>query len=277
MELNPGKILNDIADKESYKKTYPEITGKGDMGALHELHVFLLPLNPDQKFVDLATEATKKYNETYASELKGYPMKMCYLTLLFRTAGPVKVLQSARYFRSEKQDEVIKEIYKDAAFYQQWGFDAVRIKIEANAHSNKGIPQTDDEAQLVPKYFEFHIKVEHKSKQENAIIAKEEEDNLIEVSKQMGKLYNVPVPLSWNNLSNADNHDNPGYQRFLNIRFRQTGLKNCASNVDNLCKSINETTTFRVVKSIDEYVWYDTYTEMDHGWIDFKPGDEIAV
>jgi hypothetical protein len=45
-------------------------------------------------------------------------MKMCYLTLLFRDVGPVKVLQSARYFRSNETDDVVKEIYKDAEFYR---------------------------------------------------------------------------------------------------------------------------------------------------------------
>ncbi len=35
-------------------------------------------------------------------------MKMCFLTLVFRNAGPVKVLQSARYYSSDDQDEVIK-------------------------------------------------------------------------------------------------------------------------------------------------------------------------
>jgi len=47
--------------------------------------------------------------------------------------------------------------------------------------------------------------------------------------------------------------------------------------LENLCKSINDTTNFRVVKSIDEYVWYDSYTMMDHGWIDFKPGEEVPA
>jgi len=52
----------------------------------------------------------------------------------------VKVLQSARYFRSNDTDDVIKEIYKDAEFYRKGGYDVAIIKIEANAHSNSGIP-----------------------------------------------------------------------------------------------------------------------------------------
>jgi len=277
MQSTKGKIVYDIDDKDKYKTSYPKLTGKSEHPALHELHCFLLPLNPEQKFIDLAMEATQKYNEKYASELKGYPMKMCFLALLFRTAGVVRVLQSARYFRSDDQDEVIKEIYKDAAFYQEFGFDVVRIKIEANAYANKGIPNTDEEAKEWPKYFEHHIKVEHKTSKSNDALPKEEEEALANVSKQMGELYSVPVPLSWNNLANEGNEDNPGYQRFLNIRFRNTGVKNCQKNVENLTKSINEKTPFKVVKSIDEYVWYDTYTAMDHGWIDFDPVKDVKV
>mmetsp|Transcript_24222 Transcript_24222/g.21331 ORF Transcript_24222/g.21331 Transcript_24222/m.21331 type:complete len:281 (+) Transcript_24222:79-921(+) len=274
MEVQKGKILNEIDDKTKYKETYPEMKGKGEFKALHELHVFLMPVNPEQKDVDLAIEATKKYNEKYAKELGDYTMKMCYLTLLFRKAGPVKVLQSARYLRSDDTDEVIKEIYKDAEFYQDYGFDIARIKIEANAWSIKGVPESDEDAKKFPKYFEHHIKVEHKTCKENKPLPKDEEDALTEVSQKMCKLYKAPVPLSWNNLANPDNHENPGYQRFLNIRFRNQGMKSIQSAVENIRKSINEQTNFKVVKSIDEYVWYDTYTSMDWGWIDFSPEDE---
>jgi hypothetical protein len=30
-----------------------------------------------------------------------------------------------------------------------------------------------------------------------------------------------------------------------------------------------ETTNLKVVKVISEYVWYDTFVELDKGWIDF--------
>lgn len=272
-----AKILNDIEDKQAYKSTYPVLTGKSEEGALHELHVFLLPLNPEQSVVDRCLQVTDLYNQERASELNGYPMKMCYLTLLFRTAGPVKVLQSARYLRSNDQDEVVKEIYKDAEFFRKHGFDVVRIKIEANAHASKGIPLTDEDAGKHPKYFEFHVKVAHKSKKDDVAISKEEEEELAEISKKFTQTFQAPIPLSWNNLANPGNHENPGYQRFLNIRFRNTGYKNCSDNLNALHKAINENTNFKVVKSIDEYVWFDTLTAMDHGWIDFNPGEEVPA
>jgi len=53
--------------------------------------------------------------------------------------------------------------------------------------------------------------VEHKSKKEDIVISKEEEEDLAGVSSKMCKLYSTPVPLSWNNLGNIKNHENPGY------------------------------------------------------------------
>jgi hypothetical protein len=49
--LLPGKLLNEIVDKNEYKSTYPKLTIKESMkesgGALHEIHIFLAPINPD--------------------------------------------------------------------------------------------------------------------------------------------------------------------------------------------------------------------------------------
>jgi hypothetical protein len=47
-------------------------------------------------------------------------------------------------------------------------------------------------------------------------------------------------------------------------------------HIKELKQAINEETNFKVAKSIDEYVWYDTFTQLDHGWIDFTP-EELAL
>lgn len=44
----------------------------------------------------------------------------------------------------------------------------------------------------------------------------------------------TPVPVSWNNLPNEKNPDNPGFQRFLNIRFRKLGLNNIKKHLNKL-------------------------------------------
>ena len=183
--------------------------------------------------------------------------------------GPVKVLQSARYFRSNDQKQVIDEAYHDANFFTARGFDVIRVKIEANANSNQGIPIEDEETLKYPKYFEFHIKVGHKTATQIEAITTEESEALLKISKDFTQTYKTPIPISWNNVANCDNPDNPGYQRFLNARFRNTGFKNCKANIDAIKKGIEENTNFTVLKSIDEYVWYDTFTPLDQGWIDF--------
>ena len=185
MQKTQATIINDILDKQAYKATYPKLVGKSDHKALHELHVFLLSVNPSQDIIDLALEATDKYNHKYAHELNGYPLKMCFLTSLFKSTGHLKVLETARYFRSDDQDEVITEIYKDAAFYQECGFDIVRIKIEANVHSTKGLPITDEEAKESPQYFEVHVKVQQRTAQDSPPVSKEEEQALADVSESM--------------------------------------------------------------------------------------------
>lgn len=140
---------------------------------------------------------------------------------------------------------------KDFFSFQLWLFfsrqHSESIKIEANAHASKGIPLTDEDAGKHPKYFEFHVKVAHKSKKDDVAISKEEEEELAEISKKFTQTFQAPIPLSWNNLANPGNHENPGYQRFLNIRFRNTGYKNCSDNLNALHKAINENTNFKVV------------------------------
>ena len=270
------KIIYDIADRAEYSKTYPSLINQ-TYGALHEIHIFLLPLNPDSATVEKAMLLTKEFNEKKVGDVQEYQMKMCFLTLVFRTAGPVKVLQSARYFRSNDQNEVIKQAYIDANYFVANGFDVVRVKIEANANSNQGVPNEDEEAKLYPKYFEFHIKVQHKTAEKAELITEEESAALLDISKTFTKLFQTPVPISWNNVANCANPDNPGFQRFLNVRFRQIGMKKCKEQLDQIRKAIADQTNFKVTKSIDEYVWYDTYTEMDHGWIDFTPKEMEQV
>lgn len=265
-----GKIVNDIADRASYSKTYPSLTNE-TYGAMHEIHIFLLPLNPEASLVSKAMKITEEYNKLKIADLQDYSMKMCFLTLVFRELGPVKVLQSARYFRSNDQNEVIKQAYLDANYFTSHGFDVIRVKIEANANCNQGVPNDEEEMKKYPKYFEFHIKVQHKSHEKAELITPEESEALIQISKDFTKAFQTPVPLSWNNLANCANPDNPGFQRFLNVRFREIGVKKCRERLEDVKKAINEKTSFKVTKTIDEYVWYDTYTDLDHGWIDFSP------
>lgn len=230
----------------------PPIVGKNDMEALHEIHIFLAGNDVDKAMAD-----TDEYNRMFNVKDK---MKMCYLSLVFRDVGPVAVLQSARYIRSNDRRYVVSQAMKDAKFFASRGWTVARVKVEANAHFNVGMDHTRN-------YFEFHIKVEHKDGSAG-VITDDESQQLLEVSKAMSEKFGVPVPLSWNVLGNDGNVDNPGYQRFLNMRFRCTSLEECMCRLRMLASIINETTKFEVVKTIYEYVWFDTDSGMDIGWID---------
>ena len=83
VEVLPKRIINDINDREAYASTYPTITSQ-NYEALHEIHIFLLPLNPDQATIDQAMEATEQFNK---EKSRDYQLKMCFLTLVFRNLG----------------------------------------------------------------------------------------------------------------------------------------------------------------------------------------------
>lgn len=245
--------------------------GIGEMPATQEIHHFLLPLNPDKDTLQRYYDLVAQWNKENPSNLI---MKPCYLALIYRKDGieeEVCVMQSARYLRSNDTDAVIEQCQKDTKFFESHGFKVAREKIEATAYGINGIPMTDAEAQKYPKYFEFHIKVKRKDTDEYAPITEGEINKLKSIATLFSKKYNIPIPLSYNKI----NRDGKGHQRFLNARFREQGLDTVKPKVDSIKNTIKDTTGFIVAKVISEYVWYDTNTDMDHGWIDFTP-EEFA-
>lgn len=241
----------------------PKLIGRGHQEALFELHSFLSPLNPDE-------ETIQKYYQTVAdwnNQSGGLPtMKACLLCLVFRDAGPVVVMQSARYFRSDSYDNVILESAADTTFFEKSGFPVLRSKVEANLHSIKGIPKTDLKAQKYPAcYVEIHIKV---MKAGVTVITEAEIAELLTVSSEMSEALGTPIPLSWNINKDQFPEDGAGNQRFLNVRFRGMGRIEIKKRLATIVAKINET-SFKVSKTIDEYVVHDTLVSMDKGWIDF--------
>ena len=241
----------------------PTFIGRG-LESQMEIHCFLKDLNPNE-------ETIQKYYQTVAdwnNQSSGLPtMKACLLCLVFRDAGPIVVMQSARYFRSDSHDKVLQESAADAAFFEKAGFPVIRSKVEANAHSMDGIPETDTDAQKYPDlYFEIHIKV---VKAGVTVITDAEIAELLKVSAEMTEYLGTPIPLSWNINKDQFPEDGAGNQRFLNVRFCGIGLIEVKRRLAAITTRINETTSFKVSKTIDEYVWHDTYRAMDKGWIDF--------
>lgn len=156
---------------------YPTMTGIGAIMATHEIHHFLLPVNPNESTLQRYYDAVAEWNKIVLPILSSSSskiqqtsnMKPCYLALIFRKGGveqEVCVMQSSRYVRSNDPDLVIQQCHKDTEFFKKRGLDVVREKIEATAYGIKGIPLSNCEAEKYPKYFEFHIKVKRKDKEE---------------------------------------------------------------------------------------------------------------
>jgi hypothetical protein len=238
--------------------------------ALHEIHIFLSELNPSPEILQEYFDAVNEWNQKFKSSVT-HQMKACYLSLVFRdpegNEKVVKVMQSARYYRSNDAQEVIQQSHNDADWFRQRNLSVIREKIEARAYGIREIPlKTED----LPngKYFEFHIKVGRKNLSDSNPITSSEISELKNISRSFSQKFKIPVPLSYNENKNKFNQDGLGHQRFLNLRFRE-GRDISVEKVDLVKNAIDSETSFRVIKVIPEYVWFDTFPELDKGWIDY--------
>ncbi len=280
--------------------TYPTLKGKGQLKACHEIHIFLADLfapkdgkgtEEEQKKFLIVRERYEKAVAAWNSLpsfngdfLTQEPMKKPILTLIFRNGTgeqPITVCQSARHIFCDDQKVIIQAAKDDAAHFEACGFQVARVKIEAMAYGIDGIPQTIDEAKVFPScYFEFHILVQHVGTDDDAapqLITEKEETLLRQISNKVSKNLQVPVPLSFNTTKNENNTKNGGCQRFLNARFRGLGIVDIEPKLATIRGEIASCGQFKVIKIISEYVWYDTYNEMDHGWIDYSEQELAAL
>lgn len=255
-----------------------KLTGVGKLPATHEIHIFLGPLNPDEETVAKYKASVEKWNFALADKST---MKACLLCLYFRDAQtgvetPVVVMQSAVYVHNNSTQQVIESCHAQAKFFRAEGFEVLREKIEASVYGINGIPQVPDEfPKEFTSYFEFHIKIKVASHETDSQPCTEEE--LAEIRKQALMLSWrawTPIPLSYNINKDKLVNDGLGSQIFLNVRFRDDGLVGSVHVLEFILNAIKETKTYQVSKVISEYVWYDTYPEMDLGWIEFHPGEK---
>lgn len=291
-ELCSEKILNSFKNEQQYVSDIPKMTGHvdNDMKALHEIHIFLLPLNPSQSDVDSCVKLVEQWNSTYSPsdpednpDFK--PMKMCLLALNFRKPNPstnkieetiVRVLQSSRYFYSDDFNEVVQECHNDATYFANSGFVVVREKIEGAVPGiGYGIPEDTDDMEKYPtKYFESHIRVSLKMSGDKHVVSEQEENQLRTISKDFESKFKCPIPLSHNSLRGDDG----GCQRYLNVRYRLPDGRIAADEKNKaVIKMIQQSDTWNFEKIIFEYVWYDTYPEIDQGWIDFTEEEKKAL
>lgn len=260
---------------EEKKSESIRLQGKNNSKATQEIHIFFAPINPDNDTLNKYYDAVNEWNNSHKNMSQ---MKACHLALVFRdnNGNEVvnRVMQSARYYNCDDTSEVIEESKKDKKWFEDRGLKVIRQKIEATAYGIDGVPLTDKEAKELGKYFECHIKVCRKDKTDTSDISEIEVNELRKLARDFSCHFGIPIPLSFNHNKNKFNTDGEGHQRFLNVRFRNMGLDTIKPKLQTIQNSINEKTSFRHIKNIFEYVWYDTAPEIDQGWIDFTE-DEL--
>ena len=256
-------ILNVLNDDE-YRSSYPRMKGIGnDLEATHEIHVFLAKLNPNKQELSMYDKAVNDWNKKYyknngnSGRYKITPMKACYLALIFRDPNTGKeqeidVMQTSRYIYCDDPEYVINQCHNDAEWFaNKYKMNVIREKIEARAYGINGIPISDQQTkQFNTKYFEFHVKVGRKQNNNNSNqdeLTTMKDDEIIElkkISKRFSDLYKIPIPLSFNKYK--------GYQRYLNLRFRNMGRDNAMMRVEKVVKEIEKNTRYKIIKIIPE-------------------------
>lgn len=242
----------------------------------------------------------KKLAEIHSIEEEQYknllmiPMKMCELVLFFlkpspstqeEVPSPVHVLQSARYVYGKTNAQTIDEARFDASFFTERGFAYIRTKCEANLPTHQHLFPSDEKKEeqerieTVHKYYrEFHIKCG--IKENDHIISNAStihQDDFITfgiLCKELCQKYLIPIALSYNKQPHQHGEDQQGGQIFVNLKLWR--CSDSESIVDEIEKSTEAThlrsnpeKSYRVIKTIKEWVWVDTYRGMDNGWLEF--------
>ncbi len=235
---------------------------------LHEAHIFLGPINPAEDEIQKYKKIVRLFNETFDGNFLAGERSMQdpILRLNFEKEGYVTVMQSSLYIKSDDMKEVIETTHQLAELFAEGGFVVIREKIEATASKGcKGLPYDNATAEALRKYFEFHIRTELIGKNIDDEPTEDELASLVDISDKYRTKFGTPVPFSYNKSKIGVGKS---FQRYLNVRF-QCGFDEAYEKVKLICEEINSTGTFKVVKVISEYVWYDTFRVLDKGWIDF--------
>jgi len=192
--------------------------------------------------VDADPETFAKFEE--ACKQCGRMTKTLKLSLHFET-GNHFVPQSSTYISApsvEKAREVSAELLK---VFEAANVPIIREKIEAIAH-NKGVPETDEEAAKFPEhYFEYHLRL-------NTEVC-------YDVSTGLSKMFGHKIPLSCNLY--------PPYQCFLNARTYEMGSETSGRLVDYITMEL-EKRGIQVCKRISEFIVFDSYKNLDKGWLE---------
>jgi len=215
----------------------PGVTG------LFEGHIFCTPLDPSHE-----------EKERFVSVCEKLGIKPLCLGLDYAGKGVISVLQTTKYTDSTDVPDAVDRMLHDAEALSR-EFEVVRLKLEAMA-SNRGVPQTDSQAEQVPgdTYFEYHVKVE-------APVTPENDERLKQLARELTHALNVKVPFSCNNMRDKT-------QRFLNPRTYRLGYESSAAIVQRVVDATLQQ-GFSVSKVIREFIVFDTNKDLDRGWLEF--------
>jgi hypothetical protein len=213
------------------------------VSGLFEGHVFCTPLDPSHE-----------EKERFVAVCEQIGIKPLCLGLDYVGKGVVSVLQTTRYHETADVPASVEFMLHEAEALQEH-FEVVRLKLEAMAE-NRGVPQTDREAEQVPgdTYFEYHIKVD-------GPVSPENDERLKVLARDLTDELGVKVPFSCNNMRDKT-------QRYLNLRTYRIGYASSAAVVQRAVEAIARH-GFTPAKVIREFIVYDTNKDLDRGWLEF--------
>ena len=259
---------------------FPNVKGKFN-GACHEIHLFLGPVGTTEN--PLKSTDIKRYqdlvvlfNSTMMDEKTGNPYKSfrmmgCPELVINYDFTDITIMQTSMYVYHNDMKAVLEYAYALADAMCFAGYDIYRVKIEAMIDGCTGIPEKDSE---MPEgtYTEFHIKVARKNGDSLTPLEPSEIKTLEQTAVTLSDTANTMVALSYNKSTfDSKNINTPIYskinQRYFNTRYYGMGVERALVEINNFCETIAETTDFKPIVKHNEWVWYDTGSIFDEGWI----------
>lgn len=279
-ECEPGKILNGKNINEDLEIiNNHKIRGINEENALYEIHIFLNPvwMSPDEidkNIINKYTFLCSLFNNIFKDKYKYFKnMGSPVLSLIFTKETEdleVTVLQSSLYYSSNDFNNVVNLTHKLAIMFSLCGFEVIREKIEVMTYGIEGLPSDINDIENDKNYYEYHIRVMKKNTDidNNKIAINSEEYNeLLSLKNNIANIYKLKVPLSFNRTNDSLNNPEKQYQRYINLRFRN--ISNDAINIiiNQIIEYINSSSSLKVAKTHREYIVYDSFTDLDNGWI----------
>lgn len=163
-------------------------------------------------------------------------------------------LMTSSYYTGE-YPSIVKTI-EDEVYKHFEDFNIIRIKIESLA-SNEGVPQTNTEKELhwdkETNYFEFHYKV---------LVKKNSARSLKKLRDICESNRNLQLHVSRNAFKQLDENDS---HYMVTMRLFYTGRTVAFERNDEVIEYLTRS-HFPPLKTVREFIVYDTHIELDSAW-----------